>query len=168
MPGTRATLLLAATLTMGATIAWSAPKTQASAVAHPSRWPAAHSPSSITDAATEKRITDLLAKMTLEEKVGQMVQADICSITPEDLPTYPLGSILAGGNSGPDGNERGSAADWHRLVASFRAARPKSPPPTGSASRSCSASTRSTATATSSARRSSRTTSASARCTIPP
>ena len=125
MPGTRATLLLAATLTMGATIAWSAPKPQASAVAHPSRWPAAHSPSSITDTATEKRITDLLAKMTLEQKVGQVVQADISTITPEDLAAYPLGSIIAGGNSGPFGNERGSAADWHKLVASFRAASEK-------------------------------------------
>jgi beta-glucosidase len=125
MPGTRATLLLAATLTMGATVAWSAPKPQASAVAHPSRWPAAHSPSSITDAATEKRITDLLAKMTLEQKVGQVVQADISTITPEDLGAYPLGSIIAGGNSGPYGDERGSAADWHKLVASFRAASEK-------------------------------------------
>ena len=35
----------------------------------------------------------------LEEKVGQIIQADIASITPEDLRTYPLGSILAGGNS---------------------------------------------------------------------
>ena len=34
--------------------------------------------------------------MTLEEKVGQLVQADIASVTPDDLRTYPLGSILAG------------------------------------------------------------------------
>src|SRR3546814_13517825 len=33
-----------------------------------------------------------------------------------------LGSILAGGNSGPHGNERSSAADWAALVCEFRAA----------------------------------------------
>src|SRR3546814_3592820 len=33
-----------------------------------------------------------------------------------------LGSSLAGGNSGPNGNERASAADWAKLVAEFRAA----------------------------------------------
>src|SRR3546814_2828444 len=33
-----------------------------------------------------------------------------------------LGSILAGGNSGPHGNERSSAADWAALVGEFRAA----------------------------------------------
>ncbi|MGQ2931384.1 MAG: glycoside hydrolase family 3 protein, partial [Sphingopyxis sp.] len=59
--------------------------------------------------------------MTIEQKVGQLVQADISTITPKDLETYPLGSILAGGNSGPNGNERSSAADWAKLVGEFRA-----------------------------------------------
>ncbi len=59
--------------------------------------------------------------MTVEQKVGQLVQADISTITPKDLETYPLGSILAGGNSGPGGNERSTAADWAKLVGDFRA-----------------------------------------------
>ncbi len=58
--------------------------------------------------------------MTVEQKVGQLVQADISTITPKDLETYPLGSILAGGNSGPNGNERSTAADWAKLVGDFR------------------------------------------------
>jgi beta-glucosidase len=121
MSGTRPALLSAALLAFTASGAIALAQPASSAVAHPSRWPAAHSPSTITDAATEKRITDLLAKMTLEQKVGQVVQADISTITPEDLTAYPLGSVIAGGNSGPYGNERGSAADWHRLVTSFEA-----------------------------------------------
>jgi beta-glucosidase len=58
--------------------------------------------------------------MTLEQKVGQLIQADIGSIKPEDLAQYPLGSILAGGNSGPYGDERATAAKWAQLVAEFR------------------------------------------------
>ena len=51
--------------------------------------------------ATEARITSIMAGLTLEQKVGQLIQADIGSISPADLKTYPLGSLLAGGNSGP-------------------------------------------------------------------
>lgn len=94
--------------------------TEAAAV-HPELWPAAKSPAAITDAKTEAAIDTLIAKMTVEQKVGQLVQGDISTITPKDLETYPLGSILAGGNSGPNGNERSSAADWAKLVGEFRA-----------------------------------------------
>ncbi len=92
------------------------------AVAHPDLWPAAHSPAAITDPATEARIAALIARMTVEQKVGQTIQADISEITPADLAKYPLGSILAGGNSGPYGDERATAKQWHDLVASFHAA----------------------------------------------
>lgn len=92
------------------------------AQAHPKLWPAAHSPAAITDPATERVIDALLAGMTVEQKVGQTIQGDISSITPADLARYPLGSILAGGNSGPYGNERADAATWKRLVDEFRAA----------------------------------------------
>src|SRR3546814_13752320 len=92
------------------------------AAVHPRRWPAAKSPAAISYAATEARIDALVKKMTIEQKVGQLIQADISTITPKDLETWPLGSILAGGKSGPNGNERSSAADWAELVAEFRAA----------------------------------------------
>ena len=81
-------------------------------VAHPASWPQAHSVG-LVDAKTERFIDDLMARLTLEEKVGQMIQADIASIKPEDLHSYPLGSVLAGGNSPPlSGNDRDSAAEW--------------------------------------------------------
>ena len=91
-----------------------------SAVAHPDLWPKAASPAAITDPATEARITALLASMSLEEKVGQTIQADIASITPEDLRRYPLGSLLAGGNSAPHADNRAPAADWVALIESYR------------------------------------------------
>ena len=94
---------------------------QLSAQANPDNWPAAHSPAELTDTATENAISALLARMTPEQKVGQVIQADISSITPADLERYPLGSILAGGNSGPNGNERADAASWKKLVDEFRA-----------------------------------------------
>ena len=98
-----------------------APASHASATANPLNWPKAASPAAITGAKTEDAITALISEMTLEQKVGQLIQADISSVTPADLRQYPLGSILAGGNSGPYGDERASAAKWAQLVNEFRA-----------------------------------------------
>ena len=110
-------------LSMGAgAVAGSAPAAanpgQDASRAHPALWP--------RPAATlkknpvlERRIRHLLARMTLRQKVGQLVQADITTIKPEDLRTYPLGSVLAGGNSGPGGNVSASARTWRHLVDAF-------------------------------------------------
>jgi hypothetical protein len=87
---------------------------------HPEAWPQARS-AGLIDKATEARITALLTRMSLEEKVGQVIQTDIGEITPEDLRRYPLGSILAGGGSGPKGDERASADVWLALSRSFHA-----------------------------------------------
>ena len=90
-------------------------------VARPDRWPAAKSVGLI-DAATEAKVTALLKQMTLEEKIGQMIQADIGSIKPEDLRRYPLGSILAGGSSPPLGSpDRSPAAAWVATSRAFNA-----------------------------------------------
>ncbi|WNG46698.1 glycoside hydrolase family 3 protein [Archangium minus] len=91
------------------------------ATAHPALWPQARSPESLSDAQTEARIESLLARLSLEEKVGQVIQADIGSIKAEDLRTYPLGSILAGGNSGPNNDDRAPAAEWLKASREFRA-----------------------------------------------
>ena len=94
---------------------------QQNATAQPERWPAARSPG-LVDPATEARITALMARMTLEQKVGQMIQADIGSIKPEDLRRYPLGSILAGGSSPPLGSpDRSPAAAWLATSRAFNA-----------------------------------------------
>ncbi|NOU03916.1 MAG: 1,4-beta-D-glucan glucohydrolase [Novosphingobium sp.] len=98
------------------------PSPPPSAQADLAAWPVARSPAPITSARDEARIDALLARMTVAQKVGQMIQGDISSVTPADLARYPLGSILAGGNSGPYGDERADAAKWARLVGEFRAA----------------------------------------------
>ncbi|HEY0748504.1 MAG TPA: glycoside hydrolase family 3 N-terminal domain-containing protein [Steroidobacteraceae bacterium] len=67
----------------------------------------------------EAFVAQLLAQMSLEEKVGQMIQADIASISPADLRTYKLGSILAGGNAAPGNNVRTTARAWLDLVDDF-------------------------------------------------
>ena len=74
---------------------------------HPELWPAAAA--AAADPATEAFVRQLLAHMSLEDKVGQMIQADIASISPAELRTYKLGSILAGGNAAPGDNVRATA-----------------------------------------------------------
>ena len=93
----------------------------ANAVANPANWPRSSSPAALIDPATEAAIDTLLDRMTLQQKVGQTIQADIAFITPADLTEYPLGSLLAGGNSGPYGDERAAASEWDRMVREFRA-----------------------------------------------
>jgi beta-glucosidase len=96
--------------------------TPAAARASPALWPVAHSPAALTSPATEAEIDRILARLTLEQKVGQVIQGDISAISPADLARYPLGSILAGGNSGPYGDERADAVKWRKIVDEFRAA----------------------------------------------
>ncbi|WP_333573780.1 glycoside hydrolase family 3 protein [Sphingomonas sp.] len=115
--------LLLATTILAATPAFAqqAP-TALSSTAHPDKWPAAKS-QGLIDPATEKFVTELMAKMTLEEKVGQMIQADIGSIKPEDLAVYPLGSILAGGSSPPIGApDRSPRGPWLATAQAFQKA----------------------------------------------
>ncbi|KPN17614.1 1,4-beta-D-glucan glucohydrolase [Xanthomonas sp. Mitacek01] len=84
----------------------------------PANWPDTAWPLA-EDAAMEQKITELMATMTVEEKVGQIVQGDIADITPEDLRKYRLGSILAGGNSDPGGRYDATPAEWLALADAF-------------------------------------------------
>ena len=90
----------------------------AAQVARPDQWPAATSPIP-RDAAMEARITALMARMSLEQKVGQVVQGDIASITPDDVRRYHLGSVFNGGNSDPGGRYNAPAKDWLALADAF-------------------------------------------------
>ena len=89
-------------------------------VAHPELWPRARSPG-LVDPLSEQRISELMGRMSLEEKVGQIIQADIGYITPEDLRRYPLGAVLAGGTSAPDGGSNRTPAAWLALARALRA-----------------------------------------------
>lgn len=106
-----------------------APRTEAQAIpaaqvvpadgqVNPEIWPQTKGPLAF-DAALEERIEGLIQKMTLRQKVGQIIQADIGAITPEDVKKYPLGAILNGGNSAPGGDLRAPAEKWLALADAF-------------------------------------------------
>ncbi|MBU1257722.1 MAG: glycoside hydrolase family 3 protein, partial [Alphaproteobacteria bacterium] len=118
------TALLGVSLSAATLALWAASAGAQSAEpgkAHPALWPQAKS-QGLIDAKTESRITTLLKRMSLEEKVGQMIQADTASIKPEDLRRYPLGSILAGGSSPPiNAPDRSAAGPWIKTAQAFNA-----------------------------------------------
>jgi beta-glucosidase len=61
-------------------------------------------------APIEERVSDLLCRMTLNEKIGQMIQAERGSVNIRNsIAEYFLGSILSGGGSTPAGN---TPTDW--------------------------------------------------------
>ena len=64
--------------------------------------------------------TDCLSKMTLDEKIGQMTQANKNALTsPSDIGTYFLGSLLSGGGEGPSG-AGGTASQWADMYDNFQ------------------------------------------------
>ncbi len=73
----------------------------------------------IDDTLDESFIDDLMASMTLEEKVGQMIQAEHNYITEEQITAYNIGSVLSGGGSYP--NQFDDSVDtWYQLVSDFQ------------------------------------------------
>ena len=67
----------------------------------------------------EARVEDLLSRMTLDEKIGQMTQVEMGSIQPADVSTYFIGSILSGGDGNPPNN---TAQAWQDMVKGFQTA----------------------------------------------
>ncbi|WP_375271205.1 glycoside hydrolase family 3 N-terminal domain-containing protein [Sphingomonas sp.] len=110
--------LLASLLTSGATLSAQAADTSAAAVAHPAEWPKLAMKRQ-RDPKVEARVDAMLRRMSVEDKVGQLIQVDIASITPKDLETYKFGSILNGGNSAPNNDEFAPAAEWLKLFDAF-------------------------------------------------
>ena len=89
-----------------------------SPVAHPALWPEAKARPA-RDPAIEARIDALLKAMSLEDKVGQLIQVDIASITPADVRQWKIGSVLTGGNSGPYGDDYAPAPKWLQLADEY-------------------------------------------------
>ncbi|GAA4105970.1 glycoside hydrolase family 3 protein [Actinomadura miaoliensis] len=59
------------------------------------------------------RVEDLLSRMTLDEKIGQMTQAERGSVTPDDVTRHRIGSVLSGGGSTPTPNTAEAWADMY-------------------------------------------------------
>ncbi|MEC8925253.1 MAG: exo 1,3/1,4-beta-D-glucan glucohydrolase [Pseudomonadota bacterium] len=69
--------------------------------------------------AMEQRIDALLAEMTLEQKVAQMIQPEIRDITVEDMRRYGFGSYLNGGGAFPNNDKYATPQDWIALAESM-------------------------------------------------
>ncbi|TXH77113.1 MAG: glycoside hydrolase family 3 protein [Lysobacteraceae bacterium] len=74
------------------------------------------------DASMEARIDGILSGMSLTQKIGQMTQAEIKSITPEEVRAHFIGSVLNGGGSWPGKNKHASVTDWLALADAYYAA----------------------------------------------
>ena len=57
--------------------------------------------------------------MTLEEKVGQMTQPEITSITPDEVRQYAIGTVLNGGGAWPGANKHATQQDWLNLADAY-------------------------------------------------
>lgn len=66
-----------------------------------------------------ERVENLLSRMTLEEKVGQMTMVENNSIEPDQVAEFAIGSVLSGGGGNPTPN---SPAHWRAMVGEFQQA----------------------------------------------
>ncbi len=75
---------------------------------------AAHLPYHDPSQPVTTRVADLLGRMTIDEKIGQMTQVERSSLTAQsDIATYNLGSLLSGGGSAPTTNTATGWADMY-------------------------------------------------------
>lgn len=72
-----------------------------------------------SDPKLEARIDQLLAQMSIAEKVGQMMQPEIRHVTPQDVKDFHLGSVLNGGGSVPQGNRYCKVTDWVEMADAY-------------------------------------------------
>ena len=104
------------TLALALACAFALPATAADAPL--ADWPAPKS-AIAKDAKLEARVAEILGKMTLAQKIGQMTQPEIKTASPADVKQYYLGSVLNGGGSWPNGNKHATAADWLALANAY-------------------------------------------------
>ncbi|USD67055.1 glycoside hydrolase family 3 N-terminal domain-containing protein [Vibrio sp. SCSIO 43136] len=72
-----------------------------------------------TDHEMESQIAAIVDQMTLEEKVGQMIQPNLRDVTAEEIKQYKLGSILNGGGAWPNEDKHASAKEWALTADAF-------------------------------------------------
>uniref|UniRef100_A0A803R6V6 Glycoside hydrolase family 3 N-terminal domain-containing protein n=1 Tax=Cannabis sativa TaxID=3483 RepID=A0A803R6V6_CANSA len=69
-------------------------------------------------APIEARVRDLLSRMTLDQKIGQMTQIERKVVTPEAIRDYAIGSVLNSGGSAPF--EKALSSDWADMIDGFQ------------------------------------------------
>jgi beta-glucosidase len=67
----------------------------------------------------KERVDALMGKMSLAQKIGQMVQTERMAISPDEVKTWHIGSVLSGGGSCPGDN---SVQDWVAMNDAYWAA----------------------------------------------
>jgi beta-glucosidase len=70
----------------------------------------------------EPRVKEILSSMTLEQKVGQMIQGEIRYMSPQDVKDYSIGSVLNGGGAFPNNDQNASIDDWLALADAYYSA----------------------------------------------
>ncbi|AXT38454.1 glycoside hydrolase family 3 protein [Alteromonas sp. BL110] len=68
------------------------------------------------DPQVEEQVKQILATMTLKQKVAQMIQPEIRDISVADMRKYGFGSYLNGGGAFPNNKKHSSADDWVKLA----------------------------------------------------
>ncbi len=71
------------------------------------------------DLSVDERVEDLLGRMSLDEKIGQMTLVEKDSISPADVSRFGIGSILSGGGGAPLDN---SPEGWYEMVSTYQEA----------------------------------------------
>ncbi|NED74696.1 glycosyl hydrolase [Streptomyces sp. SID9944] len=71
-----------------------------------------------TGLPVKKRVADLVSRLSLAEKAGQMTQAERGAMSnPADIAGYALGSLLSGGGSTPTPN---TAEAWAKMIDGYQ------------------------------------------------
>ncbi len=105
----RIPLILLSTLALSCTT----PSHKSGTERNPDLWPSlAPAFPSDSSEAIEDKINALLKRMTVAQKVGQITQAEVSRITPEQVKQFHLGSVLNGGGGFLNGNKYATVDDW--------------------------------------------------------
>lgn len=67
--------------------------------------------------SVDEKVSYLIEIMTLEEKIGQMVQPDRSTATPNDVKKYYIGSVFSGGGNAPSPNIQES---WLKMCENYQ------------------------------------------------
>lgn len=65
----------------------------------------------------DERVNNLYAQMTLEEKVGQMIQTSKDKAKPEEIKKYDVGSVISGGGEAPVID---TPEGWRKMISSYQ------------------------------------------------
>lgn len=72
-----------------------------------------------SEADIEDRVKDLLSRMNMDEKIGQMVQAESSFIRPDEVAMHYIGSVLSGGGNSPGDK---SISAWDDMIVEYQRA----------------------------------------------